>query len=675
MSVVLRSKPNRRKLPSVPGAKGLSWVGEEGVTITGTRIKKPDLDRFARLPPHILAQLKKVENDRTIIPGQKFTDIPVTDDVDHDKTTSKGRSVSIELQRDTFRRIAGIREFADVRDSYKIRKIDIRKSPEKSLGFYICEGDGWNRQDGIFVSRLVLGSYIEANNFLRVGDEILKVNEVYVKNFSLNDVALMMQVVEKLVLTVKVLTSISHMRSHSRRLSIISNTFSTGALASTHFTSPVTRNTITLTTPKQQATTHESAERVDTETIAVAEQSNEQPLTELKKSSSNTSLMLSVSQALEEEFERLDSSTLTVDVHDSMTQDVNKHASQVYGMDISHTETLAVADPQIAQSNEQPLTELKKSLSNTSMMLSVSQALDEQFKKLTLTVDVHDSMTQDVNKHTSQMYGMDISPTAVDIDFAKNITHLNQNASHTASPEKNDIDEQSFSTGSDSDDTDNSDDDETDFSLFRMFKKRRKAKKKVPVISDTYEVKKSLWQMQEESIAMQDKIDPIRDMEDTNTTFTGKKADETSDMKTKESEGIDSHKISTSPDHNEPSADEVTVIIKVKHLSDISSFTPQNLFCCILVDDVKKATTNVKTIQGTDLDFNEQFYIDLLPGTSELQIKICKPAEEDRGAVEHVLSTGTVKLPGINRRPEELSLETGSTGILTIDIQVLPLEY
>ena len=608
MSVALRTKSKRRKLPSVPGAKGLSWVGEEGVTVTDTRVK-PDLDRFARLPPHILAQLKEVEKDHTIIPGQKFTDIPVTDnDVVHDKITSKGRSVSIQLQKDTFRRIAGIREFADVRNSYLIRKVDIRKNPEKSLGFYICEGDGWDRQDGIFVSRLVLGSYIEANSFLRVGDEILKVNDVYVNDFSLNDVALMMQVVEKLVLTVKVLTSISHMRRHSTRLSIISNTFSMGALPSAQFASSITENAITLTTPKQRATTHE---KID-------------------------------------------------------------------------AKTFEDADPQIAQTADgaQPPTELKKSSSDTSMVLSVSQALDEGYKILddsTLTVDVHDTMTQDVNKHASQEYGMDVSPTAVVIDVTKNTTHrdLDQKANHITSPEKSDSNEQTFSTGSDSDDTDNSYDneDDTDFSLFRKFKKRRKAKKKMPATSDTYEVKKSFWQMQEESIAMQDKVDPIRDMEDTSTTFTGKKANEFSDMKTKESEGIDSHTISTSPDHNESSTDGVTVMIKINHLSDISSFTPQNLFCCVLVDNAKKAYTNVKTVQGTTVDFNEHFYIDLLSGSSELQIVICKPAEEGIGAAEHVLSTGTVKLPGINRKPEEFSLETGSTGILTVDIQVLPLEH
>ena len=173
MSAKLRTASKARKLPLVP-ARVLSWVGEDGVTVIDSKIK-PDLARFERLPPHILAQLKQVENDNTIIPGQKFSDIPPTDNDSHE-ITKKGKPLSIQLKRETFRRIAGIREFADAKNSYLIRKVEIRKKPEKSLGFYICEGDGWDRKNGIFVSRLVLGSYIEANGFLRVGDEILKVN-------------------------------------------------------------------------------------------------------------------------------------------------------------------------------------------------------------------------------------------------------------------------------------------------------------------------------------------------------------------------------------------------------------------------------------------------------------------------------------------------------------------
>ena len=590
MSVALRK---RRKLPSAP-ARGLSWVGEEGVTVADSKIK-PDLDRFARLPPHVLAQLKEVERDNVIIPGQKFTDITVTDDgpdVSHDKTTTKGKTVSIHLQQDTFRRIAGIREFVDVKNSYLIRKVDIRKSPTKSLGFYICEGDGWNRQDGIFISRLVLGSYIEVNNFLRIGDEIMKVNEVYVNGFTLNDVALMMQVVEKLVLTVKVLTSASHMRRHSTRLAISSNTFSTEALLSS---------------------------------TQLASFSATQP------------------QA----------------ITDRLTEKINS----------------GTFDPQGTQTHDAQHTELKH---DTSVGLSVSQVLDEGYHMLdnsTLTVDMHNSMTQDVNKDDApQVHEMDILSTAI-------INDVSESTANDTLPEKNNkqvVSTSDSASGSGDTDTDSGDDneyDQTDFALFRRIKKRKKKRtKKISPTNDTYEVKKSFWQTQEESIAMEDKIDPIRDMEDTDTTFTGEKVLEIR-TNIKISEEIDSHGSQTSPDHNKSSTDpqEVTVMIKVKHLSDISSFAPQDLFCCIFVDDVKKASTTVKAVQGTNVYFNEQFFIDL-PGSSELRIKICKPAEIAIGAVEHILSARAIKLPNVTRKPEEYSLEITSLGVLTMDIQVLPLE-
>ena len=600
MSLSSQTKPKRRKLPPVP-ARALSWVGEEGVTVTDTRIK-PDLDRFARLPPYALAQLKEVEKDNNIFPGQKFTDIPLIDhdDASHNKITKKGKTISIDLKRDTFRRIAGIREFADDKNSYLIRKVEIRKNPEKSLGFYICKGDGWERHDGIFVSRIVLGSYMEANGFLRVGDEILKVNEVHVRKFTLSDVALMMQVVEKLVLTIKVLTSVSHMRRHSIRLSISSNALSARTLSSAQLTSSTTVNTIASTVPKQQDVpfTNSLAEEIDAKTVEIA-------------------------------------------------------------------------DPQLAQSDEhhQVLTGNQKSSSDSSLMLSISQVLEEGFKVLdnsaVTIVDVHNSMTQDGNKN-------------VVADLNESTTRPDQNApDHMTSLEMSDDDEQTSSEGEDSDNVANSDDDGncTDFSLFRKFRRRKKAKKKIPEpSSDMYEVKKSLWQMQEDSIPIHDKIDPIRDMQDSGTTFSGKKFNEIN-KKTEESEKGNTHTSSTSANHHDFSSYGTTVKIKVKCLSNISSFTPSDLFCCVLVGHVKKASTNVKRIQGITMDFDEDLNINFLPEQlpSELAIAICKPAEE--GADEHIISTETIKLPDVSRQPEECSLTMGATGDLTTEIQVLTLQY
>lgn len=589
MSVALRNKSKRRKLPSVPvegPIRPFSWVGEEGVTVIDCKVK-PDLDRFARLPPHILAQLKEVENDNTILPGQKFIDIPVTtDDFDYDKTTKKGKSLSIQLQRDTFRRIAGVREFADARNSYLVRKVEIRKNPEKSLGFYICEGDGWNRNDGIFVSRLVLGSYIEANKFLQVGDEILKVNEVYVKDFPLSDVALMMQVVEKLVLTVKVLTSVSYMRTYS---TISSNTFAAGALSSVQLLSPDTKDEIT-----------------------------------------------------------------------GQKQQTNNDVSLVHNVEVKEK-----ADPQSVQTDSELPADMIKSSSNGSLLLSISELLDEGYKILDnseLTVDMHNSMTEDDNKNDTQ--GIDVSPTAV-VDLSKTNSSLDQ-------ANKNDNKEQTFSE--DEDDSDNEDtsnhgegEEETDFSLLGIFKKKKKARrKKAPATNNNnYEVRKSFWQIQEESIAMEDRIDPIRDMEFTSTTFTGEKADESSNKKTNN----DNCTRSISADHND-SLYGVTVMIKINCLLNVSSFTPQNLFCSILKDNVKKASTTIKSVQDTTVEFNEHFYIDFISRPSELQLAICKPAEG--GTEEYTISIGTVKLPEINREPEDFSLDISPTGILKIEIQIIP---
>ena len=39
-------------------------------------------------------------------------------------------------------------------------------------------GNGIDRDDGIFISRVTLGSLVDINNLLHTGDEILKVNKV-----------------------------------------------------------------------------------------------------------------------------------------------------------------------------------------------------------------------------------------------------------------------------------------------------------------------------------------------------------------------------------------------------------------------------------------------------------------------------------------------------------------
>ena len=136
------------------------------------------------------------------------------------RVLKSGKQVEISLVEGSFRRIAGVREEADFSGSFILRTVEIRREPSQSLGFYIQEGDGWLRRDGVFISRVNLGSMVEVNGLLHVGDEVLKVNNVDVSSLSLDDVVLMMTVVRKLVLTIKVLTSMSLTRTLSARMPI-----------------------------------------------------------------------------------------------------------------------------------------------------------------------------------------------------------------------------------------------------------------------------------------------------------------------------------------------------------------------------------------------------------------------------------------------------------------------
>jgi len=54
----------------------------------------------------------------------------------------------------------------------------VLKRPGQSLGFYIREGNGVDRADGVFISRIAPGSVVERNGLLRVGEEIVAVDAV-----------------------------------------------------------------------------------------------------------------------------------------------------------------------------------------------------------------------------------------------------------------------------------------------------------------------------------------------------------------------------------------------------------------------------------------------------------------------------------------------------------------
>ncbi|XP_055884879.1 rho GTPase-activating protein 100F-like [Biomphalaria glabrata] len=92
-------------------------------------------------------------------------------------------------------------EFED--DSFVVETVEIIKRPGQTLGFYIREGNGFDRSDGVFISRIQMGTVAQSNGLLHVGDEIVTVNNVKVGNMSLDDVVILMSIPKKLVLTIR----------------------------------------------------------------------------------------------------------------------------------------------------------------------------------------------------------------------------------------------------------------------------------------------------------------------------------------------------------------------------------------------------------------------------------------------------------------------------------------
>lgn len=68
---------------------------------------------------------------------------------------------------------------------------------------YIREGNGGDRSDGVFISRIALESAVYNSGCLRVSDEILAVNLVDVTKMSLDDVVIIMSIPRRLVLAIR----------------------------------------------------------------------------------------------------------------------------------------------------------------------------------------------------------------------------------------------------------------------------------------------------------------------------------------------------------------------------------------------------------------------------------------------------------------------------------------
>lgn len=159
------------------------------------------LRRISSVSQEDFEKMRLAEKDNDFFELRKATDITNPD--------TKGDPcppLPIKLIHGSFKHILGVREACSKNGTFLQRCIELRRKPGESLGFYIRQGDGWEREDGIFVSRVVLGTDVDIFELLRVGDEIIKVNKVDVRTMGIEDVSALMQMTRRLILTMKVLT-------------------------------------------------------------------------------------------------------------------------------------------------------------------------------------------------------------------------------------------------------------------------------------------------------------------------------------------------------------------------------------------------------------------------------------------------------------------------------------
>lgn len=173
----------------------------------------PHVAQVSGISTEIFKQIETVEND-------------------HDATTAaaleaverRGEMIVRILDPRHLGRQAGdaAKKFLALQDAkHSVQLVEIVKRPGQTLGLYIREGNGIDRNDGVFISRIALESAVynsgclkvrtvaakgcagHALSFPQVGDEILAVNLVDVTRMSLDDVVIIMSIPRRLVLVTR----------------------------------------------------------------------------------------------------------------------------------------------------------------------------------------------------------------------------------------------------------------------------------------------------------------------------------------------------------------------------------------------------------------------------------------------------------------------------------------
>lgn len=212
MNLSKDSGVKQRKLPNLPAFKS-DLNQETKITNTKSRRRHTESDLLSSLvgknqagfvcgiTQEVINKIKAAEADES---SRQVKMASVQREPNFDEHTDAGRGRNkIAVVQGTSQRIAGIIDIFQDDQGFWIRKIQITKVPGQGLGFFIKKGNGFDRKNGVFISRVSLGSILDIYGLLHTGDEVIEVNRVNLKGFPLEDVALMMQIPDKLLLTTK----------------------------------------------------------------------------------------------------------------------------------------------------------------------------------------------------------------------------------------------------------------------------------------------------------------------------------------------------------------------------------------------------------------------------------------------------------------------------------------
>jgi len=124
----------------------------------------------------------------------------------------------IRVLRRSFKHLISYKELWPQSGAYKMKVVEVCRYKKKDpLGFSVQIGDGWDRTDGLFISRVLFGSVFDMNELLAIGEEIVKIDDEEVKEMNASQAAKYLFENLKFKIHVKVPTPFAKKRIGTKR--------------------------------------------------------------------------------------------------------------------------------------------------------------------------------------------------------------------------------------------------------------------------------------------------------------------------------------------------------------------------------------------------------------------------------------------------------------------------